>query len=921
MTSELKSIFEKRFCDDLLTRTAWASAACFYRYIPKAVVFPKNADEIAKLFAYATQHNENLTFRAAGTSLSGQSVTDGFLVDCGRHWRQTKIGADGVDIWFEAGVVAKQLNNLLQPYGRKIGPDPASIDSCRMGGVLANNASGMCCGVAHNSYHTLKNIQFILADGKRYDTREQNDFERFEDEQKNLYKTLINLRTQVLENDSLKTRIQHKFKIKNTMGYALNALIDFSHPLDIFAHLLVGSEGTLAFIESATLKSVPTYPHAATALLYFYDIDEACAAIPFIKLLKPVALELMDNVCLKAIEHSPLVPLEIKQLPAGSTALLVEWGAQSLQEQNALVQTILSKTLQINLRYPFQSAKHSSSEDVFSQLTTNPAEQQILWNVRKGIFPSVGAKRQAGATVVIEDVCVPTEHLAAATKQLRLLLNEHKYLDSAIFGHANDGNLHFVMNVLLNNPQAIALYESFMTKVSDLIVGRFDGSLKAEHGTGRNMAPFVEHEWGHEAYEIMRQIKKSADPNAILNRDVLLSDNPKIHISNIKDFPKTNSIIDACIECGFCETKCPSNGFTLSPRQRIVAARELSRCNRDNRKREAKELFASFHFSGIETCATDGLCATTCPVAIDTGRYIKTLRRDLNTKFQTTIAGLAARYFRLLTYLIRSFGPLVRLFLPNAPRFRGKLLSLPVQNPNVSSSYIYFPSCIVRTFAEPDADLQISADEAFLSLCHQAKVQMPILEGSKQLCCGMPFESKGFALAQEFKENELLQALQPYLNLGSTIRLVTDTSTCSYRLKQLVVKKKLNVIILDVSEFLRDEILPKISVVKKLSKIALHPGCGAIKASLLPAIKTVAEMCAQEVYISPRAACCGSAGDKGIRIPLLVANALSEQARDIAASKSDKCFGTNLICQTSLTHHTNQKFLSLVHLVHEATRP
>lgn len=918
MTSTLKSIFENRFCDDILTRTAWASAACFYRYLPKAVVFPKTADEMVELFRYAIENNENLTFRAAGTSLSGQSVTDGILVDCGRYWRKTKVAADGSVVWFEPGVVAKQLNQLLKPFGRKIGPDPASIDSCRMGGVLANNASGMCCGVVHNSYHTLNDIQFILTDGKRYDTRVANDYDRFLHEQRNLSQKLIDLRTQVLANTSLKEKIQHKFRIKNTMGYALNSLVDFLHPLDIFSHLLIGSEGTLAFIESASLKSVPAYPYAATALLYFTNIDEACDAIPFLKSLAPVALELMDDVCLKAIEHSPLVPAEIKFLPAGSTALLVEWGAQTEFEQDDLVKKILSKTLQMNLRYPFQANENVSSQ-ILPRLTTNSAEQQTLWNVRKGIFPSVGAKRPAGATVVIEDVCVATEHLASATKQLRLLLNNHNYLDSAIFGHANDGNLHFVMNVLLDNPKSIASYEAFMKDVGHLIVGQFNGSLKAEHGTGRNMAPFVEQEWGRDAYEMMRQIKKSADPHAILNRDVLLSDNPNIHISNIKDFPKTNPIVDGCIECGFCETKCPSHGFTLSPRQRIVASRELSRLNRDNSKREAKELFDAFRFSGIETCAADGLCATACPVSIDTGTYIKSLRVDLNNSVQKTIAEFAARYFNILTYFMRVFGPLIRPFLQNAPRFRSNALRASSSVLSKPSPYLYFPSCLVRTFAEPGANQQLSADEAFLSLCKQAGIAMPILEGNSQLCCGMPFESKGFTEAQVYKENELLRALRPYLNASQPIRLITDTSTCSYRLKQVLAQKKLNLVVIDISEFLNDEILPKLSVTKKLRKVALHPGCGAMKASLLPAIKSVAEQCAQDVYISPRTGCCGSAGDKGMRIPSLVENALSEQASDIIASKSEKCFGTNLACQASLSCHTNQSFLSLVHLVYEAT--
>src|SRR6185437_11044646 len=166
MESELRKILPpSRVLTSTLERIAWASDASFYRAVPQAVVFPSTIEEIQALMELSGRLNVPLTFRASGTSLSGQAVGEGILVSVTRGWRRCEPLERGTRVRIEPGVIAARVNRVLSSFGRKIGPDPASIDSARMGGILANNSSGMCCGVARNAYHTLSSMRFIVPAG------------------------------------------------------------------------------------------------------------------------------------------------------------------------------------------------------------------------------------------------------------------------------------------------------------------------------------------------------------------------------------------------------------------------------------------------------------------------------------------------------------------------------------------------------------------------------------------------------------------------------------------------------------------------------------------------------------------------------------------------------------------------------------
>ena len=638
----LESILPKeRIRTRLIDLIAFAPDAGFYYLRPKAVVQPETEEEIQALFNFSHTHKIPLTFRTAGTSLSGQSISDGILVDLSKSWRGIKVENGGEQVRVQPGVIGAIANAHLKKYHRKIGPDPASINSAMMGGILSNNASGMCCGVKKNSYHTIKYIRFMLPNGNTYSTENKTDYERFIAECPGISNVIRELRQQVISQPVLYDKIRSKYKIKNTIGYSVNALIDYEEPLDILAHLLIGAEGTLGFIAEAVMNTVPDYPFKSTALLYFPDIYAACRAINPLTLSGAEAIELMDRESLRSVEHIAGLPEIIKTLPGEAAALLVEYQANNsvkLQDKIAL----------------YNLCKDDLSLLAQPRFTEDTVEQALLWKVRKGMFPSVGAVRERGTTVILEDIAFPIDKLGDAILDLQHLFKKHHYDNAIIFGHAREGNIHFVVTQAFDTDTEVERYDRFLKEVVELVVKKYDGALKAEHGTGRNMAPFVETEWGPEIYAIMRTLKKEIDPEGLLNPGVIINDDSDAHIRNLKSLPQVEEEVDKCMECGFCEHRCPSRDITMTPRQRIVVRREMKKLREDGKANEHRILLDEYQYEGMDTCAVDGLCAEACPVDINTGSLIKRLRKENHGRWSNRIALMMARNFRLVEFGVRT---------------------------------------------------------------------------------------------------------------------------------------------------------------------------------------------------------------------------------------------------------------------------
>lgn len=924
-----KEIPKERLLHDSLSTLAFGTDASFYRLIPKLVVKVYNEKEVTTTIRLASEMNIPLTFRAAGTSLSGQAITDSVLVVATHGWMNWSVMDNGAKIKLQSGIRGQQANNRLIKFGRKIGPDPASIDAAMIGGIAANNASGMCCGTAENSYKTVADIRIVLHDGTILDTSDKESCSLFRETHASLVEGIERLATETKENKELFNRIVKKFKIKNTTGYSLNALADYSDAIDIIKHLMIGSEGTLGFISDITFNTVVDHKYKALALIIYPDIESACKAVQIIKHQPVNAAEIMDRAAVRSVQSTKGVPDFIKTISSKAAALLVETRAE---DEEILARNVSSITNSIE----------SIKTELPISFTTDPKLQASLWKIRKETLPTVAAMRESGTTPIIEDICFPIDRLAEGTIKLQGLFEKYGYNEAVIFGHSLEGNLHFMFNPDFSKESDIEKYGAFMDDVAKMVVDDFDGSLKAEHGTGRNMAPYVEMEWGAEAYSLMKRLKSMFDPKGILNPGVILNEDNKIHLKNFKPLPESKEVVDKCMECGFCEGGCVSEGFTLSPRQRIAVYREICRLEKSGEEPHiAAELSKLYSYAGLDTCATDGLCALKCPVKIDTGKLVKELRHEGNSARAERVAksiasgmggvtkgmriGLNSLYYLRLITGKRLFGAVatsihkvsggfVPLWNEYFPKGATKIRPATSDHHISEDRVVYFPSCITRSMGlSRDYSDAKELTQITEILIKRAGYDIVYPEGLNSLCCGMAFSSKGFIEAGKLASDKLEAALSLASENGK-YPILCDMSPCLYTMKTNFGER---LKLYEPAEFASEFLIDRLKINKLDKSISLFAVCSAKKMEVDAHLKRIAELCAKRVVLID-SNCCGFAGDRGFLLPALNKHGLrniKEQSKGCSEG-----YATSRTCEIGLSKHSGITFKSILYLLEEATR-
>ena len=950
ITGKYKEFYEKlntiipkeRLLHDALSTLAFGTDASFYRLVPKLVVRAQSVEEIQLIMRTAHQMGIAVTYRAAGTSLSGQGISDSVLVIATHGFKDYRILDNGLKIELQPGIRGGAANRYLVKYGRKIGPDPASIDSAMIGGIAANNASGMCCGTSENSYKTIADIKLILADGTELDTASEESRRNFAATHGDMLAKLEEIARRIDADTELKERIQRKYKIKNTTGYSLNAFVDYKDGFDILKHIIIGSEGTLAFISSITYNTVVEHKHKGLALMIFPTIKEACEAVQILKQQPVSAVEMMDRASIKSVENAAGVPEYIKTLSEGAAGLLVEVRG----EDDAAVD---AKCAQIA-----QSIKHIPTELPYA-FTKDAKEQAILWKIRKETLPTVAGMRKAGTTAIIEDICFPVPQLADAVLDLRKIFEEDGYADAVIFGHALEGNLHFMFNQDFGTESEVEKYSKFMDDIAELVVAKYDGSLKAEHGTGRNMAPYVEKEWGAQAYALMKEVKQIFDPNGILNPGVILNDDHKAHIKNLKPCPDVKESVNKCMECGFCEGGCVAEGLTLSPRQRVASFREMERLkNTGEAPHIAAEMQKQYKYWGMETCATDSLCAIKCPVKVDTGKLVKELRHaehsekaeknavKLASNMDTVTAGMRAGLN--ITYAMRVamgkkvFGSLamaarkltcgaIPMWNEHFPKGAHKITYnsvAPAEGKAAAGTVVYFPSCITRSMGVSKSysnEVEITRLTEKLLLKAGYKVVYP--DNLNKLCCGMAFSSKGYVEAGKKASDELEAALLKASENGK-YPVLCDMSPCLYTMHTNMDGGALK--LYEPAEFILKFLVDKLNIKKLDRRIAVFAVCSAKKLGVDNMLFEVAKLCAKEVTLID-SNCCGFAGDRGFTFPQLNTHGLRMLRSQVEGNLTDgtkvspctEGYATSRTCEIGLSRNSGITFKSILYLLDEAS--
>ncbi len=946
----------ERIYTDELRRLAWGTDAGFYRLIPQIVIRSEGEEEISRLLKLADLYNLPVTFRAAGTSLSGQAISDSILIVAGKHWEKYSISPDHKEITLQPGIIGQRVNELLAPFGRKFAPDPASVKSAMVGGIVMNNASGMNCGTHANSDKVLLSARIILPDGTLLDTGDSVSRAAFEVTHRDFIRRIYTLRDEVRADEKLAERIRYKYSIKNVTGLNLLPFVRFDDPFDIITHLMVGSEGTLAFLSQVTMQTEYDYPFKASAMLYFKTIKDACRAVVAMKKLTdsngewivkgaelldwkslasvsdPIFLKYKGEVC-----SSPLPGVEPGD-ETGLTAVLTETKARSAEELKRNISGIECCLSDFQTYTPVR-------------FTDKPEEYSQYWAIRSGIFPSVGGTRKPGTTCLIEDVAFHIEDLPEATAELQQLIARHGYEDACIYGHALEGNYHFILNQSFSSDTEVKRYEDLMNDVKTLVVDRYDGSLKAEHGTGRNMAPFVRYEWGDAAYEVMKAVKKLFDPKGLLNPGVIFNDDPKCHIKNFKPLPlipldteSPAAKVNRCIECGFCEVNCLSCGFTLSSRQRIVLQREIARLRQNGEDPERLSLLEKqYRYPGNQTCAGDGLCSMSCPMGINTGDLTHVIRQEEipQGSFGYKIGNFAANHFAGIKSTLRpvlgladfshsvlgtkamssitkgmhnAFGiPLWTPAMPKAFKTNSQL-STPAPRQN---KVVYFPSCINQTMGLPKkSPVEQALVSKMIALLQKGGYEVIFPKNMEKLCCGTIWESKGMLDIADRKTAELEAALWEASEQGR-YPVLCDQSPCLHRMRETIRRMKLYEPAEFIYTFLRDKL-----VFTPIDRpVAVHITCSMRKMGLADTIIALARLCSTKVIVPEEVGCCGFAGDRGFTYPELNAYALRKLRPQIEAAGVSIGYSNSRTCEIGLTTNSGIPYVSIAYLVDQCTEP
>ncbi|WP_158866878.1 FAD-binding and (Fe-S)-binding domain-containing protein [Leifsonia sp. AG29] len=908
--------------DRALDRLAMAHDASHYLMTPLGVVTVRDRDHLSAILRVCSDDGVAVGFRSGGTSLSGQASTDALLLDTRKNFRGIEPLEEGRRVRVQPGATVRQVNTRLARFGRKLGPDPASEVACTLGGVIANNSSGMSCGTEFNTYNTIESAVLVLPDGAVVDTAAPDADDQLRRAAPAVWSGLLELRDRVRSDPGMAATIRRQYAIKNTMGYGVNAFLDHDSAVEILLHLVVGSEGTLAFVAEATLRTLPVKPHVVTGMLYFESLTDATAALPALVDSGLATVELLDATSLRVAQRDPAADAQLLGLRVdGHAALLVEY-----QEEHA---EALAKRMAV-----WEELHRSLPLAAPATLTADPARRNALWHIRKDLYATVAGNRPSGTTALLEDIAVPVEALRETCEGLTALFERHGYEDSVIFGHAKDGNIHFMLTERFDDPGSRNRYAEFTEDMVELVL-RQGGTLKAEHGTGRIMAPFVRRQFGDDLYRVMLAVKRLIDPSGLLNPGVLLNEDADAPLEHLKVTPTVEAEVDRCVECGYCEPVCPSKDLTVTPRQRIVLRRERERARLAGDLQLVEELDRDYGYDGLDTCAADGMCQTACPVRIDTGKLVKRLRAERDTSVASAAWGTAAKRWSAVTRVGAAAmniadalpAPVVTaatrvgrglLGADNVPLYsadlpRGGTKRRPRSRPGAVA--VYVPSCIGSMFAPSPGSQGVR--EALLALCERAGAPLIIPEGVDSMCCGTPWTSKG----KLHGHRELSAAVLPSLleaTRGGELPVISDGVSCTEGFLAMAASSGLTVV--DAVEFVHREVLGALAVVTPWESIAVHPTCSSTHLGLTDPMLEIARAISPDVVVPDGWGCCGFAGDRGMLHPELTASATRLEAAEVEERSFAAYASANRTCELGMSRATGKAYRHILELLDDATR-
>ncbi len=904
---QLHNSLEGELSYDSLTTAIYATDASVYRRVPLAVAFPKNKRDLQQIIAFATKHNCGLIPRTAGTSLAGQCVGDGIVVDVSKYWTQI-IAVDEVakTVTVAPGVIRDDLNRFLKPYGLFFGPNTSTSNRCMIGGMVGNNSSGTTSIQYGVTRDKVVRMDTVLSDGSEvsFSSLSKAEFEQKlaqDDLEGTIYKAVYT----TLKDKEVQDRIRNNFPKpeihRRSTGYAIDMLIDTNvfqeHAADFnMCALLAGSEGTLAFSTAITLQLDELPPARSLMIAAHYTSIAACLqAVAPVMQHRLYTCEMMDKTildCTKSnkeqlqnrffIEGDPqaILMLEIK----ADTATDLE------TQKEALLETLVASGL--SYAHPILSGG-----EIQQALELRKAGLGLLGNI-------VGDKK---AVACIEDTAVALDDLAPYIQEFSALMQRYEQ-QAVYYAHAGAGELHLRPILNLKKKEDVVLFKQITDDVAAL-VKKYQGSMSGEHGDGIVRASYIPYMIGDENYALLEAIKEVFDPNGILNPGKIVAaypmdthlryeiDREEPSIPTLLDFTDSMGILRATEKCngsGDCRksvaaggTMCPSYRATLdekdTTRARANALREfLTNSEKANKfdQQALKEVF--------DLCISCKGCAGECPSNVDVAtlkaefeyQYQQANGTPLRTKlfaYNTQLLHIGSKVPKLTNFLLRN--NITSTILKNILGV-AKQRSLPLLSPQTLRAWCTThlaalqPTQPIRTvvlFIDEftnllDSPIGIDAIELLTAL--QYRVQIVAHKES-----GRSFISKGLLAEAKQLANHNIQVLKDSVSDETPLIGIEPSAILTLRDEYLrladdrVAAKALAKHVLLIDEFLASEIekghitAAQFTTQKKVIK--LHGHCHQKALSTVHRTFTYLNLPTNYTVTIIPSGCCGMAGSFG----------------------------------------------------------
>ena len=904
-----------------------APTGCF----PQAVVMARDAGDVAKVLAYGREQGIPVTFRAGGTSLNGQGQSDGILVDVRRHFGGVAVEDDGaIARGSSPARVLGHANRVLAPHGRKLGPDPASTDiATRRRRDRQQLRRDALRRRPRTPTRRVRSLTFVLPSGTTIDTAAPGAAERFAEAEPELAAGLAEIRDEIRADAELSERIRRKFEIKNTTGYRLCAFLDADEPLEIFRRLLVGSEGTLAFIAEAVFETVPLPARTTTAWVHFPDIDAGDRPGPRAGRRRRHRGRADGRA---GADH--------RRLEHGRRARGVEGAAARVGGAAGRVRR-RRRRRSSTTTWPGPSEILAAREiDPPDRLHPRPrGDRGLLARARGPARPDRARCGRPGTALIIEDVCVPPERIAEGARDIQALLGEHGFLPG-VAGHASAGNLHFMLTPDFAKQEDLERYEAFMAELVELIVDKYDGSLKAEHGTGINMAPYVEREWGEKATELMWRVKQLADPDGVLAPGVRPQPRPRRPPAQPEDDAGDRGVGDhlrrvRLLRAGLPEPRpdddaapadraaardgAPARGLAgAAGAARGVRVRRRSRPAPPTAPASSPARSGSTPASWSRSCAAPPHRAGRSDGAGD-GEALGHGRGRLARRPAPRRPAGAGGPKRG-----QSLPPPAPAKLPSDASTRAPPPSTCPPAPTASSAP---PRLTGRNAPYGGKAALDPVVEALVEVSARAGLPVWIPEDVAGTAAGCPGARKGFGEAHSPQgERDGRAALALERGGGAADRgrrrllhrSIADPGEGVLAEENAERLAKLE--ILDSVAWAHDRLLPWLEVGEKVGSATVHPTCATRHLGLAHRLEALADALADDVYVAPSATCCGFAGDRGISHPELTAAATAPEAAEVAGRHFDAHLSSNRTCEIGLERATGEPYESVILLLERLTR-